>query len=243
MPDCFTYFKKIKGSGSRLWQTCWCVRVSVLTELSHWSLASLTCPGSVSLQKCGNSDPCELLFCDRRTHDLLCPSLQGFGGWVAYLKEKHGQMENVGRNGQTRHVSGYLVWLQWITFQKIIYITIKAFLLISVDLKDFNLLTGPLIPDVSRSCPHCDSIWETTENIAICCNYNVFPSLFIAYFIGIRISGWKLSSGLEECITTEDACVTEREAPKSYTQRIFTWMRRKCFKKYFFMKVKHDERR
>lgn len=68
----------------------------MLTALSQWSLASLTCPGSVSLQECGSSDPLSC-FSVTDTHDSLCPSPQGFGDWVDYLTAKNGQMENMWR--------------------------------------------------------------------------------------------------------------------------------------------------
>lgn len=44
--------------------------------------------------------PSELLFCDRHTHDSLCPSPQGFEDLVAYLTAKNGQMGNMWRGTQ-----------------------------------------------------------------------------------------------------------------------------------------------
>lgn len=92
----FTCFKKRFMIVTNM---CWCVCVSVLTEISQWSLASVTCPGSVSLQECGNSDPLSC-FSVTDTHDSLCPSLQGSGDWVVYLTAKNGQTENIW--GRTR---------------------------------------------------------------------------------------------------------------------------------------------
>lgn len=62
--------------------------------------------------------------------------------------------------------------------------------------KDFDLLTGPLIPDVNASCTHCESILEATGNIAVFTRPIHFHHYLLYAVFGVKY--WKENKWIQK---------------------------------------------